>query len=78
MLFEQSEEGSCARNVNNEGIWSNKRNVKVPETIMKGYDRIKANRSLSPSGWLVLILEMRRFLCLLQLSFLSFLFDDYF
>ena len=44
---------------------------------MKGYYQIKENRSLCPCGWMVPILEMRRFSCLLRLSFLSFLFDNY-
>ena len=32
---------------------------------MKGYNQIKENRSLSPWGWMVPILKMRRFSCLL-------------
>ena len=33
---------------------------------MKGYDQIKENRSFSPWGWMVPILKMRRFSCLLR------------
>ena len=35
---------------------------------MKEYDQIKENRSFSQWGWMVPILKMRRFLCLLRLS----------
>ena len=35
---------------------------------MKGYDQMKGNRSLSPWGWMVPILKMRRFSYLLRLS----------
>ena len=35
---------------------------------MKRCDQIKENRSLSPWGWMVPILKMRRFSCLLRLS----------
>ena len=33
---------------------------------MKEYDQIKENRSLSPWGWMIPILKMRRFSCLLR------------
>ena len=36
--------------------------------LMRGYDQIKENRSLSPWGWMVPIFKMRRFSCLLRLS----------
>ena len=35
---------------------------------MKRCDQIKENRSLSPWGWMVPILKMRHFSCLLRLS----------
>ena len=54
-------------NINN-GVkrWTNPCWTKT-ET-MKRCDQIKENRSLSPWGWMVPILKMRRFSCLLRLS----------
>ena len=42
--------------------------AKQKQKLWRGYDQIKENRSLSPWGWMVPILKMRRFSCRLRLS----------
>ena len=65
---------STWRNISQHKQWSEK----VRSHVLSAHagqkqklwrDQIKENRSLSPWGWMVPILKMRRFSCLLRLSF---------